>query len=193
MADIELPITLGAHVRVRATKSDGSPHPHAGKTGTVTKFIEEGYSVSAMVRVDKGIKPQGFLLVSLECLEADALPDAPPLLYREAVSLRMSPIPKNRVCRPGAYADVIFWKNHPESMPIPLFVHVPIVSAWPEPSNPQATVVTFLLTPEEASRLMLARSEGRISLGLKRRGIREVLRPRYILDKVWVLYAWLFQ
>jgi hypothetical protein len=64
------------HVRVGPTRQDGRPHPHAGKTGRITRFIDT-YSdpywlglPSAMIHIDSGIKPQGFIWVSLECLEA---------------------------------------------------------------------------------------------------------------------------
>jgi hypothetical protein len=41
-------LALGSHVKVGPRKRDGSPHPHAGKTGTVTRFLD--YSV-AMVHL----------------------------------------------------------------------------------------------------------------------------------------------
>ncbi len=61
----------GAHVKVKALRPDGTPHPHAGKTGTITRF-ENTHTAgppSAMVRVDSGIEPQGYICVSLPSLE----------------------------------------------------------------------------------------------------------------------------
>jgi hypothetical protein len=69
----------GMHVKVGPTRPDGKLHPQAGKTGRITKFIDaytEPYWLglsSAMIKLDSGIEPQGFIWVSLECLEA--LPD----------------------------------------------------------------------------------------------------------------------
>ena len=69
----------GVHVKVGPTRSDGSPHPHAGKTGRITRFMNtytDPYWLglpSAMIKLDSGIEPRGFIWVSLECLEA--LPD----------------------------------------------------------------------------------------------------------------------
>jgi hypothetical protein len=69
----------GMHVKVGPTRLDGKPHPHAGKTGRITKFIDaytDPYWLglpSAMIKLDSGIEPQGFIWVSLECL--GALPD----------------------------------------------------------------------------------------------------------------------
>jgi hypothetical protein len=66
----------GVRVKVRPTRPDGKPHPHSGKTGKITRFID-CYScpdwngpLSAAVKLDAGILPQGFIWVSLECLEA---------------------------------------------------------------------------------------------------------------------------
>ena len=80
------PIREGMHVKVGPTRPDGKPHPHAGKTGRITKFIDEFTDFdlllngdpywccppSAMIKLDAGIKPQGFIWVSLECLEVAA-------------------------------------------------------------------------------------------------------------------------
>jgi hypothetical protein len=63
----EIGLALYSRVRVAPRKPDGSPHPHAGKTGTITRF-QDDYP-AAMVQVDTGIEPQGFICVSLECLE----------------------------------------------------------------------------------------------------------------------------
>ena len=66
----------GLHVKVGPTRPDGKPHPHAGKTGRVTKFIDafsEPYWLglpSALIKLDSGIEPQEFIWVSLRCLEA---------------------------------------------------------------------------------------------------------------------------
>jgi hypothetical protein len=66
----------GAHVKVGPTRPDGRPHPHAGKTGRVTRFAD-AYSdpywlgrPSAMVKLDSGTWPRRFVWVSLQCLEA---------------------------------------------------------------------------------------------------------------------------
>lgn len=66
----------GAHVRVGPTRPDGTPHPHAGMTGRITRFTDaqsEPYWLgppSAMVELDFETKPVGFIWVSLECLES---------------------------------------------------------------------------------------------------------------------------
>src|SRR5271166_6294723 len=57
----------GHHVTVGPLAPDGSPHPHAGKTGTITRIKNS----AAFVAVDPGIKPQGFIFVSLTCLQLD--------------------------------------------------------------------------------------------------------------------------
>jgi hypothetical protein len=66
----------GAHVKVGPTRPDGTPHPHRGRTGRIARFTD-AYSEpywrgrpSAMVKLDAGIRPQGFIWVSLACLEA---------------------------------------------------------------------------------------------------------------------------
>jgi ActR/RegA family two-component response regulator len=69
-------IREGMHVKVGPTRPDGKPHPHAGKTGRITKFrncFTDQYwpgPSSAMIKLDAGIEPRGFICVSLECLEA---------------------------------------------------------------------------------------------------------------------------
>jgi hypothetical protein len=55
----------GHHVKVGPTKPNGDPHPHAGKTGTITKLEDWA---TALVRVDPGIEPQGVIYVSMACL-----------------------------------------------------------------------------------------------------------------------------
>jgi hypothetical protein len=72
----------GAHVKVGPTRPDGTPHPHGGATGRIAKFTN-AYSEpywqglpSAMIKLDSEIRPQGFIWVSLECLEV--LPEDPP-------------------------------------------------------------------------------------------------------------------
>jgi hypothetical protein len=68
-------IREGMQVKVRPTQPDGKPHPHAGKTGRITKFrncFTDQYwpgPPSAMVRLHSGIEPPGFICVSMECLE----------------------------------------------------------------------------------------------------------------------------
>jgi curved DNA-binding protein CbpA len=65
----------GAHVRVGPTRPDGRPHPHAGKTGRITRFINlysDPYWLglpSAMIQLDPGIRPREFIWVSIKCLE----------------------------------------------------------------------------------------------------------------------------
>ena len=67
-------LKLRDHVKVGPTKPNGDPHPHAGKTGIITEFM--GLYIptptgipSAMIKVDPGIEPQGFISVSTTCLE----------------------------------------------------------------------------------------------------------------------------
>jgi curved DNA-binding protein CbpA len=63
------------HVRVGPTRPDGRPHPHAGKTGRITRFINlysDPYWLglpSAMIQLDPGITLRGFIWVSIKCLE----------------------------------------------------------------------------------------------------------------------------
>jgi len=57
----------GYHVTVRPLAPNGSPHPHAGKTGVITRIKHS----AAFVAVDRGIEPQGFIFVSLVCLRLD--------------------------------------------------------------------------------------------------------------------------
>jgi hypothetical protein len=71
-----IPLLVGVHCKVGPTRPDGRPHPHAGKTGRITRFTDL-YSdpywrglPSAMIKLDSGIEPQGFIWVSLQCLEA---------------------------------------------------------------------------------------------------------------------------
>ena len=65
----------GMHVKVSPARPDGQPHPHSGKTGRVTRFINvysDPYWLgppSAMIELDSGIKPQGFIWISLTSLE----------------------------------------------------------------------------------------------------------------------------
>lgn len=57
----------GYHVTVGPLAPNGTPHPHAGKTGTITRIKNS----AAFVAVDRGIEPQGFIFVSLVCLHLD--------------------------------------------------------------------------------------------------------------------------
>ena len=57
----------GDHVTVGPLAPNGSPHPHAGKTGIITRIKNS----AAFVAVDPRIKPQGFIFVSLTCLRLD--------------------------------------------------------------------------------------------------------------------------
>jgi len=63
----------GRHVKVGPTRPDGKPHPHAGKTGWIMRYINiysDPYWLgppSAMIELDKPML--GFIWVSLESLE----------------------------------------------------------------------------------------------------------------------------
>jgi hypothetical protein len=76
------PLLYGAHVMVGPNRPDGKPHPHAGKTGRIVRFIDpysEPYKLgapSALIELDSAIWPGQFIWVSLECLEAQ--PEDPP-------------------------------------------------------------------------------------------------------------------
>lgn len=67
----------GMRVKVGDIRPDGKPHPHAGKTGTITRLISvysDPYWLgppSAMIRIDSGIKPRGFIWVSLASLQVE--------------------------------------------------------------------------------------------------------------------------
>jgi hypothetical protein len=69
------PFREGMHVRVGPIRPDGRPHPHAGKTGTITRFIDAFTNPDwdaprcASIELDRGIEPKGFIRVSLESLE----------------------------------------------------------------------------------------------------------------------------
>jgi len=69
------PLLEGVHVKVGPTRPDGRPHPHVGETGRITRFINsytDPYWLglpTAMIKLDSGIKPQGFIWVSLASLE----------------------------------------------------------------------------------------------------------------------------
>jgi hypothetical protein len=71
-----IPLLEGVHVKVGPTRPDGTPHPHAGETGTITRLInlssDRGLP-SAVIKLDSGIWPRRFIWVSVQCLEA--LPD----------------------------------------------------------------------------------------------------------------------
>jgi hypothetical protein len=62
---------LGDHVRVKAFRGI-QPHPHAGKTGSVYEllglYVQAG-EPRAMIKLDPGIEPEGFIVVSFPCLE----------------------------------------------------------------------------------------------------------------------------
>ncbi|MGO8810825.1 MAG: DUF5317 family protein [Candidatus Sulfotelmatobacter sp.] len=57
----------GYHVTVGPFAPNGTPHPHAGKTGVITRIKNS----AAFIAVDRGIEPQGFIFVSLTCLKLD--------------------------------------------------------------------------------------------------------------------------
>jgi len=70
------PRLVGTHVKVGPTRPDGTPHPHAGKTGRITRFIDT-YSdpywlgrPAAMIQIDAEVLPLRFIWVSVECLES---------------------------------------------------------------------------------------------------------------------------
>jgi hypothetical protein len=70
-----MPLREGVHVKVGPTCLDGKPHPHAGKTGRITRFMEI-YSdphwfgrPAAMIEIDAAVWPRRFIWVSLQCLE----------------------------------------------------------------------------------------------------------------------------
>jgi curved DNA-binding protein CbpA len=73
--DQQDPPVVGVHVRVGPTRLDGTPHPHAGKTGRIKRFINlysDPYWLglpSAMIQLDPKIKPPGFIWVSTRCLK----------------------------------------------------------------------------------------------------------------------------
>jgi hypothetical protein len=65
---IPLPVR-GVHVKVRATGPSGRPHPHAGKTGRITRFIDTYPEPTVMIKLDSGIEPPGFIWVTVGSLE----------------------------------------------------------------------------------------------------------------------------
>ena len=71
--DQQDPRVEGTHVRVGPTRPDGRPHPHAGKTGRITRFLNlysDPYWLglpSVMIQLDPGIRPQEFIWVSTKC------------------------------------------------------------------------------------------------------------------------------
>jgi hypothetical protein len=89
----------GMHVKVGPARPDGKPHPHAGKTGWITRCINI-YSdppwlgpPSALIELESGIKPPGFIWVSLTALEV--LPENAPMQVSyssEAAESRRMPI-----------------------------------------------------------------------------------------------------
>ena len=69
-----LPLLVGAHVKVGPTRPDGKLHPHAGKTGKITKFSyaypDWDVPPCAAIKLDSWIGRRRFIWVSLQCLEA---------------------------------------------------------------------------------------------------------------------------
>lgn len=59
----------GVHVRVHDAWPSGRPHPHAGKTGRIARFINTYPEPSVMIKLDPGIEPQGFIWVTVGSLE----------------------------------------------------------------------------------------------------------------------------
>jgi len=74
-----LKLSIGNLVIVSEFRPDGQPHPHAGKTGVITRLLlpdeEERENLSSeepkfgMVKLDDGIPPKNFICVSLDCLD----------------------------------------------------------------------------------------------------------------------------
>jgi len=74
-----LKLSVGNLVMVSEFRPDGTPHPHAGKTGVITRLLlpdeEERENLSSeelkfgMVKLDDGIPPKNFICVSLDCLD----------------------------------------------------------------------------------------------------------------------------
>lgn len=60
-------IRKGSRIRVKLFKPNGEPHPHAGKTGTVTEAWI--FDDRLTVLVDLGFEPQGFIIISRPCAE----------------------------------------------------------------------------------------------------------------------------
>jgi hypothetical protein len=61
-------VKKGDRVRISATKPDGSPHPHAGKTGTVSEVFSLIPRVTILL--DHGQEQGGtFAVVSRSCAE----------------------------------------------------------------------------------------------------------------------------
>jgi len=72
---LDRPLVEGSRVKVGRTRPGGNPHPHAGKTGAIRRFIDtysEPYWLglpSAMIELDSPTWPREFIWVSLKCLE----------------------------------------------------------------------------------------------------------------------------
>jgi hypothetical protein len=88
-------------------RPDGTPHPHAGKTGVITRLLdpseEERENTSldepkfGMVKLDDGIPPKNFICVSLDCLDTLTKWGRPksftarnPIPRNEALGIRVS-------------------------------------------------------------------------------------------------------
>ena len=87
----------GMHVKVGPTRPDGKPHPHAGKTGRITKCINiysDPYWLgppSAMIKLDSGI---GFIWASIASLEVLSEASMRALYSSEAAKTWRIPISK---------------------------------------------------------------------------------------------------
>jgi hypothetical protein len=58
----------GDHVRITATKPDGTPHPHAGKTGIIAEVFS--FAPRITVLLDRGQELGGtYAVVSSSCVE----------------------------------------------------------------------------------------------------------------------------
>lgn len=61
---------VNQRVKVRPNKADGSPHPHAGKTGVVTEVLSLFSAPRAVIRIDEGFESAGnYMVVTLGCLD----------------------------------------------------------------------------------------------------------------------------
>jgi hypothetical protein len=65
-ASVPVNLRVGEYVRVGPMKPDGTPHPSAGKAGTVHRLLpcDSSTPLRAIVQVDNGL-----IVVSVQCLE----------------------------------------------------------------------------------------------------------------------------
>lgn len=62
-------IKIDSHVRVRLTNRDDTPHPMAGRRGTVIEIFHLFPPSRAAVRLDREGQVAGYIVVLLDCLE----------------------------------------------------------------------------------------------------------------------------